>query len=134
MAKLTLIRGLPGSGKSTRADLEAGLTGAIHLEADMYYVGVDGVYRFDPNQIHVAHKHCRDACRSLIALGYSVVVSNTFTRINEIQPYKDIAHGFGADFEVIECTGSYGNIHNVPEETLERMRNRWEELPQDWRN
>jgi len=42
MSKLILVRGLPGSGKSTFAKT----FGCLHVEADMFYI-VGGKYRFD---------------------------------------------------------------------------------------
>lgn len=50
MQLLTLIRGLPGSGKSTMAKFIAGDTDAVHLEADMYFIK-DGEYKFEQTQI-----------------------------------------------------------------------------------
>jgi len=45
-----LLRGLPGTGKSTLAQRLALEHGFIHLEADHHFV-VDGVYRFDPARV-----------------------------------------------------------------------------------
>ena len=52
--ELVLIRGLPGSGKSTMAKVLA-LVGFEHYEADMFFV-VNGQYRYDATRIRDAHK------------------------------------------------------------------------------
>ena len=43
-----------------------------------------------------------------------------------MKPYYDIAAMYAADIEVKIARGAFKNIHNVPEETIERMRARWE--------
>lgn len=55
-----------------------------------------------------------------------VTVSNTFTELWEFKKYLELGEAFGYDVRVISCTGSYGNCHNVPAETLIKMKNRWE--------
>lgn len=120
MSKLILVRGLPGSGKSTLAKQ----LGALHVEADMYFESNDG-YIFDPNDIPKAHTWCFETVSS--HLPYTdVVVSNTFTQLWEMQKYIYLALGNGHDFVVVCMTNDYGNIHGVPEETLQRMKDRWE--------
>lgn len=121
--KLTIIRGLPGSGKSTLAKK----IDAIHFEADMYFVNYKGEYKFNPSKIKLAHKWCQKEVELTLAGGESVVVSNTFTQRWEMQPYLDMAKKLGAEVEAIKCTGDYGNIHGVPEDAIQRMRDRWED-------
>jgi adenylate kinase family enzyme len=49
-SRLIIIRGLPGSGKSTFA--KSYFNGYIHLEADMYFVQPDGSYDWVAEQIN----------------------------------------------------------------------------------
>ena len=119
--KLLLIRGLPGSGKSTLAKNLIGWYG--HLETDQFW-GKD--YAFDVTKLGEAHKWCQDETRKLLTRGFSPVVSNTFTTKKELQPYFDIAKEFGIIPTVILCQNSFGSVHNVPEETLKRMADRFE--------
>jgi hypothetical protein len=51
--------------------------------------------------------------------------SNTFTTISELRPYFQIAKECGAELVVLTMNGSFESIHNVPEETLKRMRDRF---------
>lgn len=120
---LILIRGLPGSGKSTFArdyDIR-------HYEADMFFIQPDGEYEFNPGLIKQAHEWCQTSVRCALYARHDVVVSNTFTTLKEMQPYIDFAKNCGAELKVYRMTGNYGSIHNVPEETIERMRNRFED-------
>ena len=125
MQKLTLIRGLPGSGKSTMARQIAAATGAMHVEADMW---VDYSAPYTPEAAKRAHTICQSRARHAVMFGRSVVVSNTFTRRWEMQPYLDMAHQYGAQVEIITATGDYGSIHNVPDNAIQAMRDRWEEV------
>ncbi len=123
---LLLIRGLPGSGKSTIARALKPL-GYAHFEADQYFCR-DGRYRYDASKIRDAHAWCRQRTRDALQRGRRVVVANTFTRIAEIQPYLSMC-----DFvRVIEARGRWPNVHGVPAETIERMTARWEPAPVDW--
>lgn len=121
---LTLIRGLPGSGKSTIAKLLAS-GGANHYEADMYFIDDHGQYKFDQNQIAQAHEWCQHQTRLELECGESAIVSNTFTTWRELRPYYEIAAEFGVTPSVILMQNNYGNIHDVPEVSLQRMRGRF---------
>lgn len=119
MGKLILVRGLPGSGKSTFA---SGLIGFSHYEADMYFART-GQYLFDATKLKDAHKWCLESAKKDLEDGKDVVVSNTFTRKWEMQQYLD----FSPDADIITMHGNYNNIHGVPESIIENMRQRWED-------
>jgi hypothetical protein len=55
-----------------------------------------------------------------------VIVSNTFTKIQEFQEYIADAQAHKYDVFVVECLDNYGSIHNVPQSSMDRMRARWE--------
>jgi predicted kinase len=120
--ELVLIRGLPGSGKST---LAKAMKNHVHLEADMYFM-VDGEYCFDHGGIKRAHEWCQSECFMHLKTGRSVVVSNTFTQQWEMRPYIDMAKRLDVPVRVIVADGQYQNVHNVPDEVIVKMRQRWE--------
>lgn len=127
MAKLTLIRGLPGSGKSTHA---RSIDADIHYEADQFFlVGPDDDYVFDVSLIKIAHEWCFSNTVRALRRGRDVVVSNTFTQLWELNKYLELRRLIkDLEIEIIEMKTQYGNIHNVPEETLNRMADRWEDI------
>ena len=131
MAKLIIIRGLPGSGKSTLARVEQKSNKYIlqpaSFEADDYFIRPDEVYDFNPKLLKNAHDWCFNNVVNRFVYGSAaVIVSNTFTTYKEMKPYVDYAKENGHELEIITCTGEYQNIHNVPEETLKRMKDRFE--------
>ena len=123
MQQLILIRGLPGSGKSTLAkELATDGLFAAHFEADMFW-GPN--YEFDVNRLREAHQWCQNSTKEALLNGESVIVSNTFTTIKELKPYFEIAKEFGIVPQVLVCQNNFGNTHNVPEETLAKMKARF---------
>jgi len=124
---ILLIRGLPGSGKSTIARALAAATGAVHCEADDYFVGDDGIYRFSREDLPLAHEAC--LCRFRIALdeGRPVIVANTFSQRWEMRAYHNEAAARGIPCLTVTATGAWQNVHGVTEEAIRAMRERWEE-------
>ena len=120
--ELILLRGLPGSGKSSLAKSLWGM----HIEADMYF-GED-VYKFNREELKYAHEWCQKTCDEYMKSQARVVVSNTFTQQWEMQPYIDLAkkHDYKVTTLVVENRHGNSPVHDIPEETIERMRNRFE--------
>jgi len=126
MNTLVLLRGLPGSGKSTAAKL---FNKAPHFEADMYFMDADGNYQFDFAKIKDAHNWCRHSVMDAMKADYPiVVVSNTFTQEWEMEAYYLLAEelGYMVVSMIVENRHGGKNIHGVPEDKLEIMKNRFE--------
>lgn len=118
-AELVLIRGLPGSGKTTMAKA---MSGYLHLEADQWMTDAAGVYRFDPARLAAAHDACLTAARRALAAGRKVVVANTFVQLWEMKPYLAL----GYPVRILEAAGAYSSLHEVPADVLQQMREMWE--------
>lgn len=134
MKTLFLIRGVPGSGKSTFARLIWNEYAVV--EADQYFVDKEtGEYKFDGSKIKDAHAWCQNEVE--IRMGDNqvnpqyypeIAVSNTFTQEWEMKPYYDMAERYGYKVFSIIVENRHGgkNEHGVPEEKLEIMKNRFE--------
>ncbi len=123
---LTLIRGLPGSGKSTKAKALMKQHGGYHFEADMYFVDKRGRYRFNPAKLPQAHQWCFESTVNKLKQGERVYVSNTFVEHWELNQYRQLAAELQVEITEIICDGQYDNIHNVPIEVIADMRRRWQ--------
>ena len=123
---LYLIRGLSGAGKSTFSLALVRAYGAVHAEADMYFMQ-NGKYNFQPALLSKAHSWCQDIAYSALSAGRTVVVSNTSTTEKEVKVYQDIAKECQANFVSLIVENRIGtmSVHDVPEEVLQRQRNRF---------
>lgn len=116
--KLIIVRGVPGTGKSTYAKS----LNIVHFEADMYFQR-GGNYEWDRRGLGSAHNWCLTEVASCLEAGMDVVVSNTFSTMKEMMPYLKL----GYPVEVVELTEVFGNIHDVPDQIIDMMHARWEE-------
>lgn len=126
MNELIIVRGLPGSGKSTYAQKFVKL-GYLHVEADQYFMH-GNEYHYDASKIKQAHDFCQERFSQFIMAGENVIVSNTFTRFLEMAPYLAFAKQNGYKIRIVSLQNNFGSIHNVPKETIQKMKNRWEKL------
>lgn len=129
MKKLLLIIGVPGSGKSTlakriKAENPEFATANI-WEADMFFIDEDGKYNWNPKYLKSAHIWCQSNVKSDMMQGKNVIVSNTSLTPFERKPYFDLAKEFGYEVEVRTCNGGFKNVHNVPDEVIERMKEKF---------
>lgn len=130
MKTLFLVRGVPGCGKST---LVKSLD-AYAVSADDYHTDENGNYNWKPENSKAGHRWCLNRVRSLMLPEKSwdyardIAVHNTFTQEWEMQPYFDLAaeYGYRVTTLVVENRHGSKSIHNVPEETIKKMTDRFE--------
>jgi predicted kinase len=126
MKTLTLLRGLPGSGKSTFAKS----LGGEHIETDMFFVDREtGEYKFEATKLKLAHNWCAiQVQKAMVEDEPKIIVSNTFTQEWEMKTYYDLAkmHGYRVFSIIVENRHDGINEHNVPEEKLEQMKHRFQ--------
>lgn len=130
---LFLVRGLPGSGKSTFA---------THIwneyavcEADKFFYDKEGNYNFDPSKLKEAHAWCRQEVETRMIDHQNneqyypeIAVSNTFTQEWEMEEYFKLAEKYNYKVVSLIVENRHGgkNVHGVPEDKLEVMKNRFQ--------
>jgi len=123
--RVVIMRACPGSGKSTY--IKNNLPGALIASADTYFVGKDGVYRFNIARIGAAHEACfatfADALSRSVPL---VVVDNTNIKVRDFKRYVDAARARGYAVEIVRlacdpAVAAKRNVHGVPADIVARM-------------
>ena len=105
-------------------------------EADKYFIDKEtGEYNFGITKIKEAHKFCKDTVEtymkdSLVNDQFyrEIAVSNTFTQEWEMEPYIELAKQYGYQVTSLIVENRHGGVneHNVPEDKIEIMKNRFE--------
>lgn len=140
MPTLILVRGLPGSGKTTLAEM---MTDTV-LSADQFFIDNEGAYNFDESKIAEAHQWCIAKTRRHMTpdwMGHrteNVAIANTFTQRWEMEPYISMALELGYRVTVISLFDNglsdeqlfVRNTHDVPLDIIRDMRKDYEH---DWR-
>jgi predicted kinase len=127
-----IVRGLPGSGKSTFANIV--WNEYAICEADKFFYDKEGNYNFDASKLREAHEWCKQEVETRMQDNQNnpqyypeIVVSNTFTQEWEMEAYFDLAKKY--EYKVISLIveNRHGNtsIHDVPVETIEKMKDRF---------
>ena len=130
---LTLVRGLPGSGKSTFAN---NITNEFSVcEADKFFYDKEGNYNFDGSKLRQAHEWCREQVETRMKDNQNnpqfypeIVVSNTFTQEWEMEAYYKLAEQYGYKVFSIIVENRHGGVnqHGVPTDKLKQMADRFE--------
>lgn len=129
---LILLRGVPGSGKTTLGNIILFNTQSNIqdvLSADNFFVNEKGEYIFDATKLKEAHNDCQVKCAERMRNQFSkIVVANTFTQEWEMEPYFTMAERYNYRIHSVIVENRHGNknVHNVPDEKISAMTNRFE--------
>jgi predicted kinase len=127
--RLLIIRGIPGSGKTTLADKIAKKINASHFENDTFFTDDQGNYHFDINYHQQAKDECLEKTKEALFAGKIVVVSNTFIKKSEMEPYTKFCDENGdLNYAVIEMELRFENTHNIPQSIVNQKEAEFEPL------
>ncbi len=119
--KLYLIRGLPGTGKSTFAKS----LNIMHVEHDMMCIN-NGEYSWCAEKIEPRDEACRTIVDICLGAGADCVVSDVFIYRNDIDDYRKLAEKHGAELIIYTLRKEFGTIHGVSKTDLIAMRLCWQ--------
>ena len=128
MKDLILVRGVPGAGKSSIADIiKHGRADRYMIATDDYFTDRDGNYKFDGSKIVENHAKCLNAVDFNMNddSGYEIIiVHNTFTEELHMNPYFDLAakHGWRVHTIIVENRHGSASTHDVPQHSVDKMK------------
>lgn len=142
MQRVYILRGLPGSGKSTRTKQIQAHHGLIKQSSivcstdDFFTNKTTDKYEFNPRLLGVNHARNFDKfCKAIRNNIEVIIVDNCNIRRHDFKRYVEEAKKAG--YEVVEeIIGTFDeagiqisiqrNQHNVPESSIRRMAQNWE--------
>ncbi|XP_071409022.1 NEDD4-binding protein 2-like 2 isoform X2 [Pithys albifrons albifrons] len=133
---LLILRGLPGSGKSTLSRLLLGQSGdGVVFSTDDYFRQQAG-YTYNAAQLGDAHEWNRKRAKQAMEQGKSpVIIDNTNTQAWEMKPYVEVAleKGYRVEFHEPDTWWKFDpeelekrNKHGVTREKIAHMLERYE--------
>lgn len=137
--QVVAMRGPSGCGKSTLAKKlaqEALDRGELPLicSADDFFVGPDGVYKFDINTLDLAHRACIRKFLQALQDGMSpVIVDNTNINLEDLAPYVAVGQSLGYSVEILQVDTPLEiargrNVHGASDAIVESMYKRMQHV------
>ena len=125
---LILVRGIPGSGKSTFAEMMARPKFDKILSADMFFEDADGNYNWVGEKLRYAHAWCFDRVEECLKYNTPrVYVANVLNRERDVREYKELAEKYNYEFVsiIVENRNERLSVHDVPKENIVKMVNKF---------
>lgn len=141
---MVIMRGIPGSGKSTISQiigkgLGLDLEKCVICSTDDFFKNKKGQYKFNPKKIKENHLLNQLKAMKACIDKKNVIIDNTNVDNDHLKPYLDIAAEYGYrvyNLAVIvdQMEAFKRQTHNVPEEAHKRMHNKLLESIQEYGN
>ena len=119
--KLLILRGAPGSGKTTICKHK--FKSWVRTSADDYFIDSNGNYKFDPKLLQDAHDKCFNRTVTAIETGKNVVVDNTNRALNEFKRYLAIP---SCEIKIYRVTSQFKSEKSIPSHIMTKHLNEYE--------
>ena len=127
--KLLILRGAPGSGKTTLAN--AKFDGWTVCSADDYFIDKNGNYKFDARQLQLAHDSCFRRTVSALEQGMNVVIDNTNKSVWEFKRYLEIPY---VEIKIYRVASQYKSTKSIPDSVIKRYNDEYQPFASSWYN
>jgi len=141
MKELLIVRGLPGSGKSTIAKQIQDTFGGVIVCADDFW---GPAYAFDKSRIQEAHDWAYRQCEAHMQWNEErIILDGTYAQLKWMARYVEMATHFGYRAICREPDTEWAwnprqcaekNVHGVSEDVINTMLSKWENpaLNENW--
>ena len=131
-----IIRGIPGSAKTTFADLFSSFEGCKIHSVDNLHLDSNGDFSWNESESSSLYKKNLNNFSKDCEKGFPIVISDCVSyKHSHVEDYAEIAKKFGyrsyvVNSEPISLSSSKKlNSHNVPDEKLKLFYRNWEPWP-----
>ncbi|MDI1356381.1 MAG: AAA family ATPase [bacterium] len=129
MPSLIILRGLPGSGKSTLSGILAENDNWPVFSIDDYFTdSITGSYAFRYRDNHLAYQWCENETeKAMVKKTEKIFIDNAFTLEWELEPYFALAkkHDYAIFVVTVENRHQGTNSHEVSEDQLKKMAEKY---------
>ncbi len=129
MSSLILLRGLPGSGKTTLAkELSDNGKYPVFSVDDYFTDKKTGDYKFEFDKNHLAYKQCKENTRQCMINDLDkIFIDNVFSLEWELEPYFKLASEFHYTIFVVTVENRHKgkNIHQISDEQIQKMAEKY---------
>ena len=125
---IILIRGLPGSGKSSLALLLSENGKYPVYSVDDYFTDENGNYNFEHLKNHLAYDECKkNVLKEIQNKTEKIFVDNTFTLDWEMEPYFKLAKENNYQIFVLTTENYHSgvNVHGISMDLINKMAEKY---------